>query len=117
MAENISSMVTFQEFQAAWSKADFIAKAISRHKSGKLYLDAKAADRYMHQRNDGICNFAKMIYTLQGGATKDFTAPDVKIASNFFDCLNTQRCYYSLGNGISFAGATDEGDKIGRAHV
>lgn len=115
MAESISSMVTFQEFQAAGSKAEFIAKAIARHKSGKLYLDAKAADRYMHQRNDGICNFAKMIYTLQGGATKDFTAPDVKIASNFFDRLNTQRCYYSLGNGISFAGSTDEGDKTKQA--
>lgn len=108
--ESYSSLVTYQEFQAAHDKAKFIADAISRHSAGKLYRDALSANLYMRQLNEGIMGFSKMVYSLSGRKTADFTAPDTKIASNFFERLNVQRCMYSLGSGVSFASATDEGD-------
>lgn len=44
----------------------------------------------------------RRIYTLAGMAAEDFTASNNRIASNFFKRLNTQRCTYSLGNGVTF---------------
>ena len=40
---------------------------------------------------------------MTGTPVEDFTASNNKIASNFFHRLNTQRCTYLLGNGVSFS--------------
>ena len=44
----------------------------------------------------------RLIFSTIGTPIEDFTASNNKLASNFFKRLNTQRCTYSLGNGISF---------------
>ena len=77
--------------------------AIDEHKNSNDYKIAKTADLYDRQRNTTINEYVKKIFTLAGTPVEDFTASNNKISSNFFHRLNTQRCTYSLGNGISFA--------------
>lgn len=96
-------MHTFQDFEAAGQdKRDFILTAIEQHKQSRLYKTALVADLYDAQKNETINDYVQKIFTLSGTPVEDFTASNNKIASNFFHRLNTQRCTYSLGNGISF---------------
>lgn len=111
-------MVTYQDFLRAVQNRDgsvsqdkvaaFVQYAIGMHKDSADYEIAKAADLYDHQRNKTINDYVRMIFTVAGAPVEDFTASNNKIASNFFHRLNTQRCTYSLGNGISFANDTYE---------
>lgn len=95
-------MYTFQDFQQETDKAAFIAKLIQDHTNSDLYKMAQIADLYDHQRNKTINEYVKVIYDLSGAQVENFIATNSKIASNFFHRLNTQRCTYSLGNGVSF---------------
>lgn len=96
-------MITYQDFlQAGTNIADFVAKAISEYRSSKFYRMAVEADKYNAQQNVTINEYVRTIFTLSGSPVEDFTASNNKIASNFFHRLNTQRCTYSLGNGVSF---------------
>lgn len=106
---------TYQDFEEAPDRAEFIQSAIAAHKSSDAYKLALIADRYDRQENVTINEYARMLYsmrvtvdqdsgerrasTVQG---EDFTAANNKLASNFFNRLNTQRVQYSLGNGVSF---------------
>lgn len=100
-------MLTFQDFlrakQSSEDLAGFVMSAIQEHKYSDDYLIAQNADLYDKQRNVTINEYVKKIFTLGGLPVEDFTATNNKIASNFFHRLNTQRCTYSLGNGIYFA--------------
>ena len=87
---------------------DFIGKAINQHVSSEEYKTAQQADEYDRQKNTTIYNYVRMIFTSTGVPVEDFTAANNKIASNFFHRLNTQRCMYSLGNGISFSDHKDK---------
>lgn len=98
-------MMTYNDFIAEPNRADAIREAIQNHTSSTDYLTALDADEYDHQRNSTIYNYVKTIYNMAGSPAIDFTAANNKIASNFFHRLNTDRCAYSLGNGVSFAGA------------
>ena len=101
-------MKTYQDFVKAKEKGltiDFITQAIKEYKSSDDYQVALIADDYEAKRNTTIMQFVKKLYNMDGSATPDFTAGNKRIASNFFHRLTTQRCTYSLGNGISFAGA------------
>ena len=117
-------MITFQDFQEAvknGSTASFVRSAVFKHKTSKEYLTARDADLYDHQKNKTINEYVRMIFTLGGLPVEDYTVSNNKIASNFFHRLNTQRCTYSLGNGITLAndksGAIKEklGEKFDRA--
>jgi hypothetical protein len=101
------STYTYQDFEKSADIKTFIAGAISAHKSSEAYQMAVIADEYDHQRNVTINEYEKVLYTMDGIAVEDFTASNNRIASNFFNRLNTQRCQYSLGNGVSFS---DEGE-------
>lgn len=103
-------MVTYQDYLKAVGEnpsptkvAAFVQYAISAHKSSDEYDIAKTADLYDRQKNKTINEYVRNIFTLAGAPIEDFTASNNKIASNFFHRLNTQRCTYSLGNGIFFA--------------
>lgn len=96
-------MLTFQDFLEEPNVLDFIGKAINQHVNSEDYKIARSADAYDHQKNETIYNYVRTIFTSTGAAVQDFTAANNKIASNFFHRLNTQRCMYSLGNGISFS--------------
>jgi len=97
-------LLTWQDFQESQSDViGFISKAINQHTSSEDYKIAISADNYDRQKNDTIFNYVRTIFTSTGSEVQDFTAANNKIASNFFHRLNTQRCMYSLGNGISFS--------------
>lgn len=96
-------MITYQDFKKEPNKLYFIKSAIQKHMSSDLYKTAISADKYDRQKNETIYNYVQTIFTLSGLKIEDFTATNNKIASNFFHRLNTQRCMYSLGNGVSFS--------------
>lgn len=95
-------MLTFQDFEKAPDKTEFVRAAIMSHKASAKYKMAILADKYDAQRNETIYNVVRTVFSLSGVQVEDFTASNSKIASNFFNRLNTQRCMYSLGNGVSF---------------
>lgn len=98
-------MITFQDFQlqASQNLPEFIARAIAEHKSSDIYKIAVDADAYDKQLNTTIMNYVQLIWSSSGQPIEDFTATNNRIASNFFHRLNTQRCTYSLGNGVTFS--------------
>lgn len=101
-------MYTYQDFINEKSVPQGITNAITHHLRSDLYLTAKSADEYDHQRNETIVNYVKMIFTMTGSPVEDFTASNNKLCSNFFRRLNTQRCTYLLGNGVSFTDHREE---------
>lgn len=107
-------MITFQDYESrnGESVADFVLRAINNYQGGELYNNAVIADDYDHQRNTTIMRFLRTMYTASGRPVENKYASNNKIASNFFARLNTQRCTYSLGNGVSFA-KEDIKDKFG----
>ncbi len=95
-------MLTFQDFSTASDKKAFMARAINEHLLSDAYKKATIADAYDHQRNTTITNYVRTIFTLSGTPIEDFTASNNRLCSNFFHRLNTQRCTYLLGNGVTF---------------
>ena len=93
---------TYQDFEKAEDKAKFIQGAISVHQRSDECRTAVIADLYDRQMNQTVMEYSQMLFTAQGLKVEDFTAANNKIASNFFNRLNTQRVSFSLGNGISF---------------
>lgn len=100
-------MLTYQDFLTATNKQNFVFRAIAEHKASTAYLTAVDADAYDRQLNTTINQYVKTMFTLTGTEVEDFTATNSKIASNFFHRLNTQRCTYLLGNGVTFANDKD----------
>lgn len=96
-------MITFQDFEKATNISRFLSEAISIHQRTEIYKIAKSADNYDKQKNETIYNYVQLIFSLTGTPIEDFTASNNKIASNFFHRLNTQRCVYLVGNGVSFS--------------
>lgn len=93
-------MLTYQDFEKVKENesamTSFISDAIGQHRMSDEYRTAQTADMYDAQRNTFIHEFVQKWYEHD-----DFEA--VPLASNFFHNLNTQRCTYSLGNGLTFA--------------
>ena len=101
-------MKTYQDFEKAKAEnrlIDFICQTINEYKASDEYMTALEADEYEAERNTAINRWTKYLYSTNGTKVPDFTAGSARIASNFFHRLTTQRCAYSLGNGISFANA------------
>lgn len=98
---------TFQDFENAPDKAKFVLEAIGTYKESDAYKTALVADKYDAQRNETINEIVPKIFTVAGAQVPDVTASNNKLASNFFNRLNTQRCMYSLGNGVSFIDADE----------
>ena len=96
-------MLTYQDYEDAKNKIQFLSTAIENHLNSDEYKIAKSADEYDHQRNETILNYVKLIFTMTGVPVEDFTASNNKLPSNFFHRLNTQRNTYLLGNGVSFS--------------
>ena len=98
------STITFQDFEKqGGNRPATVQSIIKQWQVSGIYLMAKTADEYDRRRNPFIQNYVKRILSLTGEPLRDFTASNNKISSNFFRRLNTQRCTYSLGNGVTFA--------------
>ncbi len=78
-------------------------------------MPAVSADRYFRQRNETIALFTKRLFTTNGDEWNDFTASNLRLASNLFRRLNVQRCMYSLGKGVSFVGVGESGEDTTKA--
>lgn len=102
------SLLTFQDFEKSDDRIAFMAQAITKHELSPLCRTARDADLYDRQKNKTIYNYVQTIFSLTGQPIEDFTASNNKIASNFFHRLNTQRCTYLLGNGVSFTNKREE---------
>lgn len=99
-------LYTYQDFErdrASNGVLQALTTAITNHIRSDMYKTAKVADNYDHQRNETIMNYVQTIFSMTGTPMEDFTASNNKLCSNFFHRLNTQRCTYLLGNGISFS--------------
>ena len=92
----------FEKYRDSGRLIEFLGIAIRSHLSSPEYITAKVADEYDHQRDVTIRNYTKLIADKAGPGFADVTAANNRISSNFFHRLNTQRCTYSLGNGIDF---------------
>lgn len=108
---------TYQDFEKAVNIPEFVMAAIAKHKATDAYKMAKTADDYDKQKNTTINEYVKTIYTLTGEKVVDYTASNARIASNFFHRLNTQRCMYSLGKGVSFISAGESGEDTTKARL
>lgn len=95
-------MYTYQDFVNEPDVIRAVINAITNHRNSDEYKTALSADKYDKQQNETINNYVKTIFSLTGVPVEDFTASNNKLASNFFHRLNTQRCTYLLGNGVSF---------------
>lgn len=95
-------MLTYTDFLEAEDIPKFVMSAIQSYKNSDDYKMAVLADQYDAQMNPTVAQVIQTIYNLEGQKVKDPTATNHRIASNLFNRLNTQRCMYSLGNGISF---------------
>ena len=105
-------IITFQEFEKHESdRAKWIGQAIVQYMRSDEYKLALEADQYEKQQNTRIKEVERLIYSMNGKSTKDFTKPNNQIPSNFFHRLITQRVSYSLGNGVSFTNKTQERQK------
>lgn len=99
-------MITFQDFEKMREQNGIekaIETVIDMHTASTVYQTALDADAYDHQQNTTIMNYVKKLYNSSGAEFADPTASNNKLCSNFFRKLNTQRCNYSLGNGVSFS--------------
>ena len=95
--------LSYQDFIAAKDKGQFINQFIKFHESTGAYKEALKADKYDAQENETILQFQRVYYTLLGQKKIDNFSSNAQICSNFFHKLNTQRCSYSLGNGVFFS--------------
>ena len=95
-------MLTYSDFEKADDKEKFVLSAISAYRNSDEYRMAEIADEYDAQRNVTIRRAIRKLYTASGAVTEDPTVANNKIGCNLFNRLNTQRCMYSLGNGVTF---------------
>lgn len=105
-------MLTYQDFEKAQSRVEFIKKLIAEHEAGELVHTARDADEYDRQKNTTIRNFVQTIFSASGNRIENVVASNNKRASNLFRRLNVQRCTYSLGNGVTFTHKESKG-KLG----
>lgn len=95
-------MITYQDYEKAQDKTRWIQKAITQYRGSREYKKACEEAEYMAGRNTAIMNAMKIIYDATGRPMNDFTASNAKIRNRMIHRLVTDRCSYSLGNGVSF---------------
>ena len=104
-------MITYQDYEKATDKTKFVQSAISKYRGSAEYAKAVNEQEYMAGRNTEIMQTRKLIYDMRGIPMNDFTAANFKIRNRLIHRLVTDRCSYSLGNGVSFS----DHKEIGRA--
>lgn len=98
------SIITFQDYERAGNKTQWIQNALRAYRDSDEYKKALNEAEYMAGRNVSIKNTVRVIYNMAGLPEPDFTASNMRIMDNTIHRLVTDRCSYSLGNGVTFAG-------------
>ena len=101
-------MITFQDYERATDKTAWLQGALVSYRNSKEYKKALDEQEYMAGRNTAIQQTVRVIYNMAGLPEPDFTASNMKIMDNTIHRLVTDRCSYSLGNGVSFPGRHKE---------
>lgn len=113
----MGNTIVYSDLQEQADKAAFCEWAIEKHRQSRLCRTAQVASRYYAWQNVTISRFVQKLFSTTGEAFRDTTASNLRIKSNVFHRLVSQRCMYSLGKGVSFAGDSETGsvkDKLGR---
>lgn len=99
-------MLTYQDLQKIGQsdseRLNFVMNVIETHKNSDAYKMADVADQYDHKKNVTICEYQKLLYTIEGVAVPDNYSANYKIKSNFFNRFITQQNQYLLGNGVTW---------------
>ncbi|MBP5726987.1 MAG: phage portal protein, partial [Clostridia bacterium] len=106
-------MITYQDYEKAQDKTKWIQSAITKYRGSSEYQRAIMEQEYMAGRNTEIMNTRQLIYDMRGIPTTNFTAANFKIRNRLIHRLVTDRCSYSLGNGISFTHKEQETQEDG----
>lgn len=101
-------MITFQDYERAENKTKWLQSALISYRNSAEYKKAVEEQEYMAGRNVEIMNVMRVIYNMAGLPETDFTKHNFKIRNRLIHRLVTDRCSYSLGNGVSFAGKKKE---------
>ena len=101
-------MITYQDYERADNKTRWLQSALVTYRNSDEYKKALQEQEYMAGRNTEILNVQRVIYNMAGMPENDFTASNIKIRNRLIHRLVTDRCSYSLGNGISFSGQKRE---------
>ena len=112
----MGEMITYQDYEKVRGTNDvakFIGNLIDTHEASEIVETAHIADEYDHQKNRTIREYSVLRYTAKGSQYKDYTKTPSRIASNFFNLLNTRLKNYSLGNGVTFTQENTK-EKLGK---
>ena len=101
-------MITYQDYERATDKTAWLQAALVSYRNSNEFKKALEEQEYMAGRNTSIQNTVRVIYNMAGLPEPDFTASNMKIMDNTIHRLVTDRCSYSLGNGVSFPGRHKE---------
>ena len=101
-------MITYQDYERAENKTKWLQSAIMTYRNSAEYKKAIMEEEYMAGRNVEILNVTRIIYNMAGLPETDFTKTNTKIRNKLIHRLVTDRCSYSLGNGVSFASKKKE---------
>lgn len=101
-------MITYQDYERANNKTAWLQAALVSYRNSEEYKKAIDEQEYMAGRNTAIQQTVRVIYNMAGLPEPDFTASNMKIMDNTIHRLVTDRCSYSLGNGVSFPGRHKE---------
>ena len=96
-------MITYQDYEMADNKTKWLQSAVMTYRNSPEYKKAVAEQEYMAGRNVEIMNVTRIIYNMAGLPEPDFTKTNFRIRNRLIHRLVTDRCSYSLGNGVSFA--------------
>ena len=99
-------MITYQDYEKAEYKTKWLQGAITKYRGSPEFVKATEEAEYMAGRNTAILTTMRVIYNMAGIPENNFTASNIKIRNRLIHRLVTDRCSYSLGNGVSFAGKT-----------
>jgi len=102
------SIITFQDYERSGDKTQWIQQALVAYRNSDEFKKALDEEKYMAGRNTSIQQTVRVIYNMAGLPEPDFTASNMKIMDNTIHRLVTDRCSYSLGNGVSFPGRHKE---------
>lgn len=102
------SIITYQDYERATDKTAWLQAALVSYRNSKEFKKALDEQEYMTGRNTSIMQTVRVIYNMAGLPEPDFTASNMKIMDNTIHRLVTDRCSYSLGNGVSFPGRHKE---------
>ena len=98
-------MITYQDYEKAVAEnrlLKWLGSSITAYRNSAEYKDAERQEQYILGRNPDIMNALRIIYSSTGVPLTDFTAANHRIASRKAHRFVSQRCTYSLGNGVSF---------------